>query len=91
MHKLKLLACAVSIAIPIVAYADQVDCSGTPHWNSDHHYKKGDQVWHAEGGSVFEKYSCNKDECHGAGQNEPGWAGGNTWKVLGTCKAKPTS
>jgi hypothetical protein len=90
MHRLRLLACATLIAIPIVAYADQVDCSSTQHWSSDHRYKKGDQVWHHEGGNLWEKYSCNKDECVGAGQNEPGKSGG-PWKFVGTCKEKPTS
>jgi hypothetical protein len=84
---LKLLSCVVLVAIPLLAHADSVDCSGVPHWNSDHQYKKGDRVWHHEGGNVYELYTCDKDKCVGAGSNEPG--SGSTWKRRGLCKETP--
>jgi hypothetical protein len=88
MPNIKLLSTALLVVIPLMARADLVDCSNVPHWNSDHRYKRGERVWHNEGGNVNELYSCDKDECVGAGNNEP--SSGNTWKRLGSCKSGTT-
>jgi hypothetical protein len=88
MPKLKLLSFAALLALPVVAYADRVDCSAATHWNSDHRYKKDDRVWHHEGGNSYELYRCDKGECVGAANNEPG--SGETWKRLGMCDKDPS-
>jgi hypothetical protein len=87
MQKLKLLMCAALIAAPFVAYADAVDCSSTSRWNSDKNYKKGDRVWYHGFSSEYQLYSCDKDQCHGAGSHEPG---GGDWKFVGHCDKTPS-
>jgi hypothetical protein len=83
MPKLKLLSCALLIAIPFVAYGDAVDCGGVPHYNSDHRYKKGDRVWFRD--MMYNRYSCAKDECYG---KNPG--NDDTWKFDGHCDKDPS-
>lgn len=86
MRKLSLMLASSMIFWAALAYADQVDCSGVPHWNSDHRYKKGDRVWHHEGGNVYHLFACDKDSCVGAGSNEP-HDGSGPWKYIGSCKS----
>ena len=85
MQKLKLAVWSALIALPLVVYADPVDCSTATRWSSDHHYKKGDRVWIHDGGNIYGLYSCDKDECYGA--QLPSYD--KTWKYLGNCQKDP--
>jgi hypothetical protein len=85
---LPFLTLTLALALPLLAHAgDRQDCSGAPRWNSDARYKQGAKVWYHDGGNVYALYSCDKAECHGAGDNEP--SSGHTWKRLGWCKDQP--
>ena len=84
-----LLLSALSSLAPLAAYAG-VNCAGVPHWNSDHHYKKGDTAWYLGwGGSDYKLYRCEQDKCSGAGANEPG-SDSKIWKLLGHCDKSPS-
>ena len=87
--RLSRILCVICFLTPVVGNADQVDCKGASHWNSDHGYKKGDKVWHHEGGTSYYLYRCDQEKCTGAGDNEPK-PSSSVWKLEGSCKDNPS-
>ncbi len=84
-------ALALGGAAHHVARADSsVDCSSLSRWNSDHSYKKGDQVWYPDGPMHANKQECILDKCYSVfDHNEPG-AFSKAWKNLGECSSRPS-
>jgi hypothetical protein len=65
----------------------KVDCSSVAKWNSDASYKRGDLVVHKAGVTEYDaEYKCIKDQCKGAGNNQPYYGDGSTWDQVGVCK-----
>ena len=86
MQTLKLLVCASLILAPFVAYADAMNCANVPRWNADKNYRKGDRVWYRGWSTQYQVYSCDKAQCHGAGQQP---SNGDDWKFVGHCDKTP--
>jgi|KBSMisStandDraft_5_1062788.scaffolds.fasta_scaffold818591_2 hypothetical protein len=74
----------VGLAAPIVAYAEQIDCSAAKKWSSDQHYKKGDKVWFNSGGNSNYEYECTASQCSG-NADQPSTTNAH-WHLLGWCK-----
>jgi len=63
MLKLKLFAC-VTLLVPLLAYAGDVDCSGASEYSRYQTYKRDQRVWVRQGGSQqYDVYKCDRETC----------------------------